>query len=98
VKDEILNTQIPPLTLQILIENAVKHNVASRQRPLKIDIYNSDRELVIRNNFQPKQSVSHTTGTGLDNISQRYRLLFDKDIVIEKQTDTFFVKLPIITV
>lgn len=95
VENEILTTQIPPLTFQILIENAVKHNVASRQRPLKIDIYNSGHELVIRNNFQPKQSVSHTTGTGLDNIAQRYRLLFDKDIAIEKHADAFFVKLPI---
>lgn len=97
VEKETLSTRIPPLTLQILIENAIKHNVASRQRPLKIDIYNSAQDLIIRNNFQPRQSVSHTTGTGLDNIAQRYRLLFDKEIVIEKDSNAFVVKLPIIT-
>lgn len=97
VEKEILYTRIPPLTLQILIENAIKHNIASRQRPLKIDIYNNTHELVIRNNFQPKQSIPYSTGTGLDNIAQRYQLLFEKEIEINRPTDAFFVKLPIIT-
>lgn len=96
VEQEILNTRIPPLTLQILIENAIKHNVASMQHPLKIRIYNTGRELIISNNFQPKQSVSHSTGTGLDNIAQRYQLLFGQEIVIEKNAADFSVKLPII--
>ncbi len=96
VDENVLSTQIPPLTLQILIENAIKHNIASRRRPLKIDIYNNVHELIIRNNLQPKQSVTHSTGTGLDNIAQRYHLIFGQDITIEKNTDAFFVKLPII--
>lgn len=96
VEKEILDSQIPPLTLQILIENAVKHNVAAMHRPLQISIYNNEQELIVKNNFQPKQSVANSTGTGLDNIAQRYQLIFGKEILIEKHTDTFFVKLPIV--
>ncbi|MFB6456162.1 sensor histidine kinase [Chitinophaga sp. Hz27] len=93
----LIHTKIPPLTLQLLIENAVKHNVASVSRPLSIHItYEGNEWLVISNNFQPKSSVSTTTGNGLSNIMQRYRLLCDKDIIIEKTTTAFTVKLPVI--
>lgn len=96
VTDEVLNTPIPPLTLQILIENAIKHNVASRQRPLKIRIYTHAKELIIQNNIQPKQSTPPSIGTGLDNVAQRYRLLFGKEIEVDRQAEAFIVKLPIL--
>lgn len=96
VESEMLNSQIPPLTLQILIENAIKHNVAAMHRPLKISIFNNDNELIIKNNLQPKQSVSHSTGIGLDNIAQRYKIIFGREITIVKYADAFLVKLPIV--
>lgn len=97
VLDNLLTTKIPPLTLQLLIENAIKHNIASSTKQLKIEIRNSGQNhLIVSNNFQPKSSVQHTAGIGLENIMQRYKLLFDKDIYIEKSEATFTVNLPII--
>ncbi len=97
VDEHLLKTLIPPLTFQLLLENAIKHNVASRSRHLKINIYNqSDDFLVISNNFQPKNTNIFSTGIGLNNVMQRYNLLFKQDIIIEKNTESFLVKLPIV--
>lgn len=97
VDKAILSSKIPPLTLQLLIENAIKHNIASSSKQLRIELKNSpDGFLVIGNNLQPKSSVQHnSTGIGLDNVMQRYRLLFNKEIIIEKKEASFIIKLPI---
>lgn len=96
VKSNVQDKHMPPLTLQLLIENAIKHNIASSARQLKIAIRSiGDDMLEVSNNLQPKNSVSHNTGIGLDNIMQRYRLLFNKEISIEKGNNTFTVKLPL---
>ncbi|HTN45815.1 MAG TPA: histidine kinase [Flavipsychrobacter sp.] len=97
VNQQLLNRKMPPLTLQLLLENAVKHNVASLSRPLKIEIRtHGDEFLAVINNLQPKTSVQYNTGIGLDNVAQRYRILFDKAISIEKTEATFTVKLPLV--
>lgn len=97
IDDSVLSTAIPPLTLQLLIENAIKHNVASTNRQLKISIRNEKQEyLVVTNNIQPKSSVPFSTGIGLSNVMQRYHLLFSKEIIIEKSDLFFTVKLPIV--
>lgn len=97
INEEIFKSQLPPLTIQILVENIIKHNVAAEYKPLQIKIYNvSDLELVIENNYQPKSSITTSTGTGLDNISKRYRFLFQKEIEITQNDGFFIVKLPII--
>lgn len=97
VNQQLLSRKMPPLTLQLLLENAVKHNVASMSRPLKIEIRtNGEGLLEVTNNLQPKTSVQHNTGIGLDNVAQRYQLLFDKNISIEKTDATFTVKLPLV--
>lgn len=97
VDESLLSTKVPPLTLQLLIENAIKHNIASSFRRLVIQIHNeSNAFLVISNNFQPKSSVKYSTGIGLGNVLQRYRLLFNKEISIEMAEAFFTVKLPII--
>lgn len=87
--------RIPALTLQLLLENAVKHNMAISYKPLSIHLYRQDNFLVVSNNLQPKNSVSYSTGTGLHNIRLRYQLLFNKEIVIEKTPTLFTVKLPL---
>ncbi len=97
VPDAILSSKIPPLTLQLLIENAIKHNVAASYKPLTISIYGDKDLLVVENNYQPKSSATTGTGTGLGNIAQRYRLLFDKDILIEQSATSFTVKLPVVS-
>lgn len=97
VDEKVLQSRIPPLTLQLLIENAIKHNIASVARRLKINISNSpDNFLVVRNNFQPRSSTQFSTGIGLDNVLKRYQLLFNKEVIIEKSDLSFTVKLPVV--
>lgn len=97
VNDQLGDTLLAPFTLQLLIENAIKHNVASVARRLKIDIYDAEEDyIIVTNKLQPKLSTLHSTGIGLDNIMQRYQLLFGKDILIERTEVAFTVKLPII--
>lgn len=97
VDENLLSTKIPPLTLQLLIENAIKHNIASSFRHLLIQIHNQSNDfIVISNNYQPKSSIKNATGIGLENVLQRYRLLFNKEISIEIADNLFTVKLPVI--
>ena len=97
ISQETLYMQIPPLALQVLIENATKHNVVSMDSPLSIYIYNVGQEtLVVKNNLQPKLSSEDSLGIGLDNIKKRYQLLSDKEIEIIKTDTDFTVKIPLI--
>ena len=90
--------KIPPLTLQLLIENALKHNVVSKDRPLTIRIFaNMEKGFIfVSNNLQLKKEVLSSTGVGIENIINRYRILTDKEINIEKTEDQFTVGIPII--
>jgi two-component system LytT family sensor kinase len=90
-----LQYMIPPLTLQLLVENAIKHNITSTSRPLRISIYTRDGYLAVVNNLQPKTSVQASSGIGLTNINQRYLLLFAREIRIEMDDHSFTVKLPL---
>ncbi len=96
VDDAVLLSKIPPLTLQLLIENAVKHNIASRTKQLKIEIKNVGSFLLVWNNLQLKTSTQSSAGIGLNSVMQRYLLLFGREIIIEKTNTAFIVKLPII--
>ncbi len=88
--------QIPPIVLQLLLENAIKHNVASDTRPLNIQIVQQGDYIVVENNVQPKIETFNSSKRGLLNISERYRLLFGRDIAIERTDKIFRVKLPLI--
>lgn len=97
VDEQFWKTLLAPFTLQLLIENAIKHNVASVSRKLDIRIYTEhDQYLVVSNNLQLKYTIPQSAGIGLNNIMRRYRLLFNQDIHIERTVSTFTVKLPII--
>jgi sensor histidine kinase YesM len=86
----LFDYHLPPLTLQMLVENAVKHNVVSSTRPLTIRIYSDlAHNLIILNNLQKKKTTMPSSKTGLMNISAKYRLLNQPDIVIQ-QTDAYF--------
>ncbi|MVT43976.1 hypothetical protein GO495_25495 [Chitinophaga oryziterrae] len=96
IDDNIREFHIPTLSLQILIENAVKHNVASLSKPLNITISDNDGYIVVSNNLQRKFSSEENTGKGLINISDRYRLLARKTIDINEEEGNFTVKLPLL--
>ena len=88
---------IPPLTLQMLVENAVKHNVISRQKPLTISIRSkNDAYLVVENNLQPKKTHEPSTKFGLQNIKTRFKLLSKDEVIILETDDTFSVSIPLI--
>ncbi|SFU08785.1 Histidine kinase [Algoriphagus locisalis] len=91
------NGEIPPLSLQLLLENAIKHNIVSQSEPLFIHIYRKENDLWVSNTYQPKSSQSEpSTGVGLNNIKMRYQLLSDKNIEVIQTEDEFLVKLPIL--
>lgn len=87
---------IPPMTLQILIENAIKHNVISKDKPLFIKIYEDKGKIIVENNLQPKMAADVSTGIGLENIRKRYKLITKEETVIENRGEVFRVKLPVI--
>lgn len=95
IDDDFLATKIPPLTLQMLVENAVKHNQLSIDKPLKISIKSTNKEIIIENNITEIPKSVASFNIGLKNINERYLLLVNKAISILKE-DKFIVKLPLI--
>ncbi|HEY5826322.1 MAG TPA: histidine kinase [Cyclobacteriaceae bacterium] len=98
VPEEFLSAPIPPNTLQLLIENAVKHNSLSQQKPLCVSLFVKNSFLIVQNNVRPKRETEESSGIGLSNIENRYKLLFDRGIEIEKTIDFFQVSLPLINI
>lgn len=89
--------EIVPMALQLLFENAIKHNVISKLKPLSIKVFVDDNDnLVISNNLQRKSSVEHSSKIGLKSIKKRYNYLTDEKVVIEENKENFTVKLPLI--
>lgn len=90
-------SKVVPLSLQLLLENAVKHNMVTSSKPLHIKIYEEAGMLVVENNLQPKQIVKKSSGVGLDNIKQRYKLLSNRTVSINQQANSFAVAIPMLT-
>jgi hypothetical protein len=90
-------SKVVPLSLQLLLENAVKHNMVTSTKPLHITIYEDGENLVVKNNLQPKQIVKKSSGVGLDNIRQRYSLLTNKRVNINQQAESFAVAIPMLS-
>ncbi len=89
--------RIVPLSLQLLLENAVKHNVVTPERPLHIRVSEDSGYVVVANNLQEKQVISKSSGVGLQNILQRYSLLTERQLKIEKDETQFRVAVPILS-
>lgn len=96
IEEKQYESVIPPFALQLLIENCIKHNVVSLDKPLKIRLYSEKDFLVIENPIQLKRGAIVSTGVGLDNINQRFMHLVHKEIEIDKNETTFKVKIPLI--
>lgn len=88
---------IVPIALQILFENAIKHNIVSVHQPLVIKVYIDQQDnIVVKNNLQQKKPDESSSMTGLSNISKRYEMTTDRKILIRKNTDSFEVSVPLI--
>ena len=86
---------IPPLTLQLLMENAIKHNVVSKEAPLLVDLFmENGKRLILRNNINSKISKEAGAGMGLQNIINRYNLLSGETVLVTKDNNFFTVSLP----
>jgi two-component system, LytTR family, sensor kinase len=96
VPEEKLQRKVVPLSLQILMENAIKHNIVSCDKPLKIEVFAQNGKLVVSNNLQKKNQVNESTGIGLDNIRNRYRLLSEKQVEVTESNGNFTVSIPLI--
>ncbi|MBU2997348.1 2TM domain-containing protein [Cellulophaga baltica] len=96
-KSSIPDAKIIPLSLQLLLENAVKHNIVTTAKPLRIKVFEENGLLMVTNNLQEKQVVKKSSGVGLKNIQERYAILSDKTVSIEKKEKEFVVALPILT-
>lgn len=89
--------KVVPLSLQLLLENCIKHNTVSEQKPLHVKIYEENGNLVVENNLQKKQTISDRKGVGLQNIVNRYAILTQRNVLIEESKEIFKIKIPILT-
>lgn len=91
------DVKVIPLSLQLLLENTVKHNVVSEKKPLHIRIFVEDNYLAIQNDFQKKEVLQDRQGVGLQNIINRYGIITNRKVLINQTEQTFTVKIPILT-
>lgn len=96
IKPSDMTRRVPPMSLQLLIENAVKHNAVSPERPLSIDIASDGHFLCVSNNINPRLSSGEGTGVGLKNLSNKYAILAGRDISVSDDGNVFSVKLPLL--
>ncbi|GAB2476802.1 histidine kinase [Hymenobacter qilianensis] len=89
--------EVPPAVLQLLIENAIKHNGATTNKPLRVRICVDQDQLVVENNRQPRLDAAPSTGLGLQNIINRYEHLTPKPVQIVPTDETFTVRLPLLS-
>jgi LytS/YehU family sensor histidine kinase len=95
LKDENLKKELPPLALQLLVENAVKHNEISASHPLKVDIVQRNGSIFVENGIRPRTNLADGTKNGLINLKKRYALLLKQDLTIRQDNDIFSVELPL---
>ncbi|MES2804722.1 MAG: 2TM domain-containing protein [Bacteroidota bacterium] len=91
------DAKVVPLSLQLLLENTVKHNVVSEQRPLHIRIYVEGDYLAVQNDYQKKEVLQERQGVGLQNIVNRYGIITNRKVLIIQNEKTFTVKIPLLT-
>lgn len=96
IEEDISKIRIVPISLQILVENALKHNSASEENPLRIDISLMGDYIIMTNNIRKKSILNDSSGTGLLNLKERVKLIMNKELIICQEDNQFTVKLPVI--
>jgi hypothetical protein len=97
IEPEFLNRGIAPLTLQMLVENAIKHNTRSQKKPLHIRLYtDAQGKLCVTNSMQARQHAGYSSGIGLNNIRSRYQFLTEEKIEVLQNEQQFCVKIPLL--
>lgn len=96
IEKEALTKLIPPLSIEMLLENAITHNIATEKNPLKIKIYTEDNYLVVENNLQLREDVKSSSKFGLKNLNQRLYLLRKRNIVVMENEARFLTKVPMV--
>lgn len=87
---------LPPLTIQLLAENAIKHNIISKEQPLEIAVYTEGNFLVVRNNLQVRIGNVSSTGIGLQNLKDRYSFLSEENPMFFVENDYYYAKIPLL--
>lgn len=96
LNSDLMEYYLPPLSLQVVLENAIKHNLISREQPLKISIYAEGDILVIKNSLQRKRSIGKSTGIGQQNLVKRFALVSGQTPLFLIENEYYIVKLPLI--
>lgn len=92
-----LNLKVAPMVIQLLVENAIKHNIIARLKPLTVEIYSENEGYIyVKNNLQLKSSTEHSSRLGLENIRKRYEYLSNRKIVIKQDEGSYCVKIPLL--
>ncbi len=95
VSDEAKEMILPPMSIQLLVENAIKHNIASRSHPLHIVVLSVDDKIVVRNKIN-KKATTYSTHTGLKTLQAQYKLISDRQVEIEEVDGYYNVCLPLL--
>lgn len=97
IDEKYYTMNMVPLSLQLLFENAIKHNIISKEKPLQVDVFiDEDEKLVVKNNLQKKRLVSSSTKFGLESIKERYKFFTDKTVEVISTTQNFIVLIPLV--
>lgn len=97
INDSLKNKFIPPMCLQMLVENAIKHNEVSNEYPLTISIFSAQEKIIVSNKIQARNNVEHSSKTGLKNIQARYSYFTNDEVIIANDGHQFSVTLPLLS-
>jgi two-component system LytT family sensor kinase len=98
IDPSIYQWHLPPMSIQMLIENAIKHNEISKEKPLTIEINSTGESILVKNNYQPKVIAEISNGVGLQNIQSRYTFLSNKKVRVMNEKNIFRVELPLLRI